>query len=592
MKLRILVSVALPLILSASAITESSPATDNVALEQFFQMNFLEEEYGYVLEGLKPISIRNYYPIEEIPPFQDLSFAKKELLGTIFVNKAVEAWEKSFSNQKKFVFKAAPIKSVSGTGWEVRFINVPKLRETIRQNINLFQQLLGPKATIDQLVSRLAFSHESFDSILKNHPSLIGIVLGFGSHNSVIGGRLETIAQRIISKDVPPFRPNSEMMFSAAKHSLNTISPLSYGGYYFEYAGGDDSYFRHKEQPNLPSEGFSSLEEEVTYLDRMNDPDFPLQLFQKPPFIFQAYRGDSSNKRFFDQLVQSQKKILNLVNQPNLLDLIFGKARKKDQTKPFKNNRFETNKWVNILHSIAKSLENKEEQQTFLDSYCNPTKDCQSPMIMAGATQAMLRGAKKAISNLEVTDSYFSKLSQKDNLNVILPNRIYSQTKQPGSGKKLNSGGRVRMGYVIEDLHENILFANCDIWLELSQVIPGLAHGIQGMQVGEKRTLYIHPEYAYGALTTLPPCSGLIIKTHLIDIEEENKTLTELKALDVAWIKDSNFITEIESSLKQKPKYLGFMYRTLFDQIQELDQSEVLAKLDQERSKPIDRLEP
>jgi len=44
---------------------------------------------------------------------------------------------------------------------------------------------------------------------------------------------------------------------------------------------------------------------------------------------------------------------------------------------------------------------------------------------------------------------------------------------------------------MISDQEQNILFANCDTWLRLSQTIPAFAHGVQGMRVGEKRTIFV-----------------------------------------------------------------------------------------------------
>ena len=46
--------------------------------------------------------------------------------------------------------------------------------------------------------------------------------------------------------------------------------------------------------------------------------------------------------------------------------------------------------------------------------------------------------------------------------------------------------------------------------------IPGLKSGIIGMKEGEKRTIYIHPDRAYGTQGYLPPNSLLTFEIELI----------------------------------------------------------------------------
>ncbi len=61
--------------------------------------------------------------------------------------------------------------------------------------------------------------------------------------------------------------------------------------------------------------------------------------------------------------------------------------------------------------------------------------------------------------------------------------------------------------------------------LPIQQSIPGFAKGLVGMQEGEKRILYIHPELAYGVSGQLPPNSLLIFE---VEIVKANSALGEL----------------------------------------------------------------
>jgi peptidylprolyl isomerase len=356
------------------------------------------------------------------------------------------------------------------------------------------------------------------------------------------------------------------------------------------FAGGDDSHFRDAYQELYPSAGFSTIEEEVMAIDTLNDDAYPSsQLIQKPGFVFSAYKGVSSNKPFFNRLIQAQKRIQGLLKRSDFLETILTRiggrkamisCKKNNQKRHSADDDITAQEWVRLLREAANRFEDHERQLAFFKAYCQPTEACKVPPKMVGASQSMLAGLRKSISNLAAANDYFEAISKGDALKAVVPNGVYFKTTQPGQGRELSGGGRVRIGYVIEDLEGGILFANCDTWFNLSQVISGFAHGVQGMRVGEKRMLYIHPAYGYGALTTLPPCSGLIIRVHLIDFETTvSDFLPPLAPLDMSWIQDPALMADIEESLLQQPRYLGFLYKNLLDRVEGLDQSKIVAQL-------------
>ncbi len=60
-----------------------------------------------------------------------------------------------------------------------------------------------------------------------------------------------------------------------------------------------------------------------------------------------------------------------------------------------------------------------------------------------------------------------------------------------------------------------------DFTLGVGQVIQGWDEGVLGMCVGEKRTLAIPPDMAYGEEgvgNVIPPCATLIFEIELLDI--------------------------------------------------------------------------
>jgi hypothetical protein len=553
-------------------------------LERFLKMQVDEEGYDYVLKGVKPISIRDFYTFDQFPIAKDLQHAEQEFVRSLLVREALSIWKRLCSDQKNFVLKAAPL----AYGWEVSFINIAKLKETINHNIDLFRYVLGPAIQTEQLVHDIAYSDQPLSHVLKNDCVLIGIVLGFGAHNSLIGGRLDTLFIRSISKDCPPFAGKSTLM----QRDKNIFSPERFGLHYLDFAGGDDSFFKNNSSdfPLQPSVGFTSVEEEYLTLHTLDQP-LPASLTKSPQFIFGAFRGDSSNEPLFTQLVQVQKQTQTLLKKPDFLNQILTKINGKKTSIPhnhlsdsssFLLDAISTAEWIEIIQNVAKHFDDKEERLTFVKSFCEPARASREPPPLIGVSKATLKGLNKALHNLALANAHFEELSKEASLKELAPKQLYCKTTTSTSGKTLKGTGPIRLGYTIEDLEKNVLFANHDTWLNLSEVIAGLAHGVQGMRTGEKRTLFVHPSLAFGALTTLPPCTELIIHVHLIDIEEKAapaQSLPLLTPLDSTWLEDPALARAIEQSIAQKPRFIASFYRDLIDKLEKVDKAAISEQL-------------
>lgn len=572
---------------------------DRDILEQFFKMGVSEEGYSCVLDGIKPISSRDFYSLDQFPVSKDLKHAESELTNTFLVRKAIPIWNRLCAHQKNFVLKAVQLNTSEPitTGWEVQFINISKLRETIDKNIDLFRYILGPTMNTEKLVTKIAYTDERLFDTLQNDLVLVGIVLGFGSYNSLVGGRVETIVDLSISKDCAPFSPKSHLMQNKEKQSAHFMPPQAYGGYYLEFVGGEDlSFFRRDALLLLPKPGFSNIDEELLALDDLREP-IPPTLSERLGFVFSAYKGGPSNQLFFESLQLGQKQAKTLLDKSDFLEQVLEKiggdkpfitCDKPAQAQSLFFSHPLVEEWEVILSSVAKRFNQKDERGAFMDAFRHPSKTSRIAPKMIGVSKANLEGLKKAQHNLAAANAQFETLQKNPSLQVIVPKRLYFQVTHPGSEKELKEADRVRLGYVIEDLEGNILFANYDSWLRLSQTIPGFSHGVKGMNVGEKRTLFIHPTLAYGALTTLPSCTGLIIKVHLLDVDDKTlSSLPSLTPLDLSWIQDPAYYRVLEESIRQKPYFVGSFYHDLLDRIEGLDQDSLISKLDKQETGDI-----
>lgn len=556
-------------------------------LAHFFKMGLLEEEYGYVLEGSKPISIANFYSLDNFPIARDLEYTEKQFMKTLLVREAIPIWNKLCSVQKKFVLKVTPLNDPGKPelGWEISFINVPKLKETIEKNIDLFRYILGPLIQSNQILERLAYSKEAFSDVLCNDCVLTGIVLGFGSHNSVVGGRSETINALSRSRDIAPF--------AAKSHAMRDLKEY-YGWYFFDIAGGEtfSDSFKKNDLPLKLSYGFADTKDELLAIEATNEP-LPPCLTEKPRFVFGAYTGSRSNKSLFTELKQSQKKIQKLLKKPDFLEQILWKISEKKPRitckKPslsklqlsFFRESLTPETWNYILDKAVNDFERPEQKFAFINSLSNPSAFPSETMLMARVFESTLKGLKKACQNLANANTFFETLSKDPLLQSIVPNQLYFKKVLEGSGKEIKGPSRIRASYIITDAKDNIFFAHHDTWISLAETIPGFAHGLQGMCIGEKREIFIHPCLAYGELTTLPPCTQLIVKVQLLDIEKcSHEKLPSLEPLDFSWIQNPKLHSLVEKSIELKPSFIGSFYTNLLDKIEGCRKTAIIAGLD------------
>jgi FKBP-type peptidyl-prolyl cis-trans isomerase len=124
--------------------------------------------------------------------------------------------------------------------------------------------------------------------------------------------------------------------------------------------------------------------------------------------------------------------------------------------------------------------------------------------------------------NLGASKAFFEKL--KENKNVVeLPDGLRYEIVQAGKGAypgptdtvKVNYTGKLVNGTVFDSSVPSGKPAD----IQLNQVIPGWAEGLQKINVGGKIRLYIPPDLAYGdsGQQGIPPASTLIFDIELLD---------------------------------------------------------------------------
>ncbi len=137
-----------------------------------------------------------------------------------------------------------------------------------------------------------------------------------------------------------------------------------------------------------------------------------------------------------------------------------------------------------------------------------------------------------AEQNLTDATSFLEKNAKTEGI-ISLNDKLQYQISEKGKGEKvgpeseplIHYTGKLLDGTVFASSHES----GDPISLPIKQTIPGFSEGLVGMVQGEKRTLYIHPELAYGVSGHLPPNSLLIFE---VEVVEANPTTEEIAEKD------------------------------------------------------------
>ncbi len=134
--------------------------------------------------------------------------------------------------------------------------------------------------------------------------------------------------------------------------------------------------------------------------------------------------------------------------------------------------------------------------------------------LTAARQQAFLRIAK---NNLQAAEQFIQEASKKEGVLPIEEGKLYYRIERQGEGSEVAKGQSALIRYKGTFIDGTVFGASKeDDVISVDETIPGFGKGLLGMKEGEKRTLYIHPELAYGTNGQLPPNSLLVFEVELI----------------------------------------------------------------------------
>lgn len=525
-------------------------------LDKFFRAMIKEEAFGYVLEGNKPLSALNIYNTNYLMNPSSRFFRWNVLATEVF-----PIWERLNLNQKNYVFKIIKAFNIKygGDYHELVFLNRNEVQNCISNNIDLFRYIMGPTIDSTFFTNCIIDSSLPIDTLIKGNNTIMGILLGYGTYNSLMQARLEDIEGAHGSFDIPPF--------SGSDLSIEMRSQTDWDVKNYLLPSADSPI--HSTLSNIgiqPALDCITLKDEVEKINGKRE-EVPNRLFKEfPPCVFGAFK-DPDNKVLFEENLHTQKKVQSLLAHPHLLEHILKKIT-GEQVKicPTQHYGKSLDNIENIEEAVALTIRymaqelDREMFPIFIEAFCRcDPSDNKKPKRRINA--GVLSSLRKAQSNLDLSETYLSTIAKTKKVEEIVPNHLMFERIKTGEGKKLEADAHVLLSYIIKDVHGHVLSASHRCWVDLSKTITGFSHGIKGMQEGETRKIFIHPSYAYGALTTISPCTSLSAKVTLHQISEPTQnTFPPLFALDLAWVKDPHFFSEVKDLSSQDAHALGYLW--------------------------------
>jgi FKBP-type peptidyl-prolyl cis-trans isomerase len=180
-------------------------------------------------------------------------------------------------------------------------------------------------------------------------------------------------------------------------------------------------------------------------------------------------------------------------------------------------------------YEIAASLKNHSEWINLacviqgIQDYMAGTPDKQKEEGVSYCSIIVQMFEQSAKSNLEKAQSFLQTLQKKPQFHSLEDGKVWYEILTEGKEKK----------YVQKDssplLHYSIMLLDDTPFVDtrregkpckvpLAETITGFAKGVEGMCVGERRKIYIHPALGYGKIGYVPPNSLLIVDVEVINV--------------------------------------------------------------------------
>lgn len=178
---------------SALHTLHSISALERKELEVFFRNLFYYDLFAYTLYGDKPMSISDYSLMDpsqqELLKILPLDQCCEEIMleysePAKYLQQRWQLWKK-YSHHLKIEKYVLIEKSILSRP-RLLLINKDAFIQVVNENLDLFRDVFGPNFIAANLLDRITHENTDLREILHDHQGLLGILLGFGRHNSML----------------------------------------------------------------------------------------------------------------------------------------------------------------------------------------------------------------------------------------------------------------------------------------------------------------------------------------------------------------------------------------------------------------------
>lgn len=187
-------------------------------------------------------------------------------------------------------------------------------------------------------------------------------------------------------------------------------------------------------------------------------------------------------------------------------------------------------------HVIGKNLENigvKFDMAQVIKGLQDAMAGKESPMTEMECVQAIASVQEKifkeqCVENLKKAEVFLAGNSKTDGVVSLEEGKVQYLVTSTGEGDQVESHFSPLIRYTGKYLDGTVFGESKEEeMISLDEIIPGLRAGLVGMKEGEKRTVFIHPDLAYGTNGYLPPNSLLTFDVEIIKANAPVQEATE-----------------------------------------------------------------
>jgi hypothetical protein len=164
-------------------VLQKIPTDEYQLLERLFSSLMHNDHFSYTLFGDKPVSLTSHFTLTPL----NNTICKMRSEGVFWKKWLIwKKYENLFHMNRFLFFETYPLAICpQNNSKTIVFINKKLFLEKVTEHLEIFREFLGSKTTPEGLLNEIECS-QNFFSNLQHNQWLIGILLGYGKHNSYL----------------------------------------------------------------------------------------------------------------------------------------------------------------------------------------------------------------------------------------------------------------------------------------------------------------------------------------------------------------------------------------------------------------------